>query len=153
MINFKPHSRKDIIHRIRWLNDPEANLYIGDQTSTNLEEQNEWFDRYEKTKNKIFFTIYDDDRPIGFMGLSNINRLKGKAGLFIMIGEREYRGKGVGRVCLQYLINYASQKLKLARLTLEVLKDNLPAIRLYQKMGFLTEKQSETEIFMSLELK
>lgn len=153
MINFKPHSRKDIIHRINWLNDPEANLYIGDQTSTNLDEQNEWFDRYEKDKNKIFFTIYDDDSPIGFMGLSNINNPKGEAGLFIMIGEKEYRGKGVGRVCLQYLIDYASQKLKLARLTLEVLKDNLQAIRLYQKIGFLTEKQSETEIFMSLKLK
>jgi RimJ/RimL family protein N-acetyltransferase len=153
MINFKPHSRKDIVYRIRWLNDPEANAYIGDQTDTDQREQTEWFDRYEKDKNKIFFTIYDDARPIGFMGLSNINQPKEEASLFIMIGEKEYRGKGVGRFCVQYLIDYASRKLQLARLTLEVLKGNLPALRLYQKIGFIQKKKSGEEIFMALELK
>jgi len=154
MINFKPHSRKDIPHRVRWLNDPSASIFTDNQggKSTDISEQREWFDRYKKDKNKIFFTIYDNVHPIGFMGLSNIDHSKGEANLFIMIGESGYRGKGIGKMSLQYLIKYAAEKLKLRRVSLEVLKANAPALHLYKNLGFITEKESGKEYFMSLEI-
>jgi hypothetical protein len=34
---------------------------------TTLKKQQQWFDNYEKSKNKKFFTICDRLKPIGFM--------------------------------------------------------------------------------------
>ena len=141
MINFKPHSRKDIPLRVKWLNNNKAVLYAIDkpEESTTGELQNIWFDDYEEKLEKgekKFFTIFSDEKPIGFMGLSDIDIAQGFAKIFILIGEDDYRGRGVGRESIDYIINYAFNDLGLKTLNLDVKKLNEPAINLYNKVGF-----------------
>ncbi|HEY7307059.1 MAG TPA: GNAT family N-acetyltransferase [Bryobacteraceae bacterium] len=50
----------------------------------------------------------------------------------------EFRGFGVGFALLKYLENWAASALS-ARLTVEVIPDNVPAIALYRKCGFQVE--------------
>ena len=85
MTTFKQHSRKDIPLRIKWLNNKNANQYVGDNSNhqTNLEEQTRWFDAYENNPAKKFFTIFCDQTPVGFMGLSKIDSQKGTAESFL----------------------------------------------------------------------
>jgi RimJ/RimL family protein N-acetyltransferase len=141
MITFRPHTREDVPSRVKWLNDYRAILYSMDESDhvTTKESQNNWFDAYEEKLEKgtkIFFTILSDSKNIGFIGLSNINKKIGNASVFILIGEDGYRGKGIGGESMDYLINYAFSILDLKSLYLEVDKSNLPAISLYEKLGF-----------------
>jgi ribosomal protein S18 acetylase RimI-like enzyme len=46
-----------------------------------------------------------------------------------------YRGKGIGRMLLEYVIEKA-RELNFGKVTLEVREDNLGAQHLYQSMGF-----------------
>ncbi len=141
MITFRPHTRIDIPLRVRWLNNHRAVLYAIDEPDdiATEESQNKWFDVYDKKLEdgtKKFFTILSDDESIGFMGLSNINKKIGNASVFILIGEDKYKGRGIGRQSMDYLIKYAFEELKLKALYLEVDNSNLPAINLYNKIGF-----------------
>ena len=111
------------------------------ENGTTEELQNKWFDDYEEKfakGEKKFFTILSDDLPIGFMGLSDIRKNTEDAKIFILIGEDDYRGRGIGKESIEYLINYAFNDLGLKSLNLDVKKLNLPAINLYSKVGFKT---------------
>jgi len=141
MITFREHLREDIPFRVKWLNNHKAVLYaIHDpESGTTLEKQELWFKEYEeklKKGIKKFFTILSDNECIGFMGLSHINKEVGNAKVFILIGEDEYRGRGIGRTSMDYLINFAFKDLGLKTLHLDVDKMNTPAINLYEKVGF-----------------
>jgi RimJ/RimL family protein N-acetyltransferase len=84
------------------------------------------------------------------MGLSNIDKDKQTAEVFILIGEDDYRGKGIGKIAMKYLIQFAFTQLKLKELRLEVDKYNLPAINLYRSLGFKDTRETKKEYAMSL---
>jgi len=50
-----------------------------------------------------------------------------------------YWGRGIGRALLNAIIDLAENWLGLTRLELEVYTDNVAAIRLYEKAGFVRE--------------
>jgi len=141
MLSFRRHKREDISYRVAWLNNRAAALYVYGTVDhlTTEAEQTAWFDQYEKEATaglKKFFTIMAENKPIGFMGLFKIDPIKRSAKIFILIGDEEYRGQGLGREALQHLIQVAKTELDLKTLYLEVHKKNLPAIKLYRRLGF-----------------
>ena len=155
MITFRSHTRDDIPLRVIWLNNKKATQYAIDNPGhkTTIKEQNKWFDNYEqesRLKRKKFFTILYYNRPVGFMGLSNIDPEKKTAEIFILIGDDGHRAKGVGKFSVEYLIGIAFKKTGLRRLMLEVNKLNHPAIKLYENLGFQKIGENETEIKMIL---
>ena len=141
MIKIRPHKKTDVPFRVAWLNNPKANKFIGDMSGrkTTLRKQRQWFDDYLKDKHKKFFTICDNKTPVGFMGLTKIDKVKRNADLFIVIGEDKYRGRGFGELAILYLINYGFNKLKLHKIYLGVYEENKQALKLYKKLGFTTE--------------
>jgi diamine N-acetyltransferase len=153
MIEIRKHERSDVIYRVKWLNNIQATQFAVDdpEKGTTLELQKEWFDRYEPDEKKKFFTIEYSGQPIGFMGLSNIDSDKRTAVVFILIGEDEFRGRGIGKEAMRWLIDYAWNTLELTELTLEVKKENLPAVKLYKSLNFSVHSESEIECYkMSL---
>jgi RimJ/RimL family protein N-acetyltransferase len=155
MITFRPHTREDVPLRVRCLNDYLTVLYVTDQPSnpTTEELQNAWFDTYEEkfnTEKRKLFTIFSDDKSIGFMGLSNMNREIGSASIFILLCGDEYRRRGIGRQSMDYLIDYAFNSLGLKSLYLEVDKANIVAINLYDRLGFQRIGEDGRFILMTL---
>lgn len=148
-VKIRSHKKIDIPLRVKWLNNKKANMFIGDKLGkkTNFKEQTKWFSDYQKNKNKIFFTIMDDKKPIGFMGFSNINKINKSADIFIMIGEDNYRGKGIGESAMRYLLDYGFGKLKLHKITLGVIENNKSALGLYKKLGFRIEGKLIDDVF------
>lgn len=146
MIKYRKHSRIDIPYRIKWLNDKEINKFLVDDINkkTNIKKQEEWFDKYEDNKSKFFFTILDNNKPIGIIGLTKNN-------IFIVIGEKEYHNKGIGKKACRYIIDYSFNELKLKEIKLEVDKDNIAAIYLYKSLGFKEYNIINNQVYMSLE--
>ncbi len=51
----------------------------------------------------------------------------------------DWQGKGVGSTLMQAALELADSWLNLTRLELEVYTDNVSAVRLYEKFGFVNE--------------
>ena len=143
MLRFRPHKRADIPFRVKWLSDPEVTKYLGENRrgqKTTYQKEKFWFDQYVKNKKiKKFFTICDNKKPIGFLGLTKISQANKNSDMFIAIGEKDYWGRGWGKKSVIYLVNYAFKKLKLHKLNLGVIKDNKPAFYCYKSAGFKVE--------------
>lgn len=149
MINIREHKKEDIPLRAKWLSDPKVNKFIGDEIgkSTTLEKEEEWFSKYQQSNDKKFFTILDDDKPVGFMGLKNISVTNKNADLFIAIGEESHRGKGFGKDAAKWLIDYGFSKLKLHKINLGVVKENVATVKLYKSLGFKIEGEMKDEVY------
>ena len=75
------------------------------------------------------------------IGLANLNpqphqRMHFFHLLSIVVAER-YRGKGLGAALMRQLLRLAKERLHLEYVLLEVYEGN-PAVRLYERMGFVT---------------
>lgn len=77
--------------------------------------------------------------PIGSVYIRDIDRNHGKAEYGIFIGDESVRGKGIGSMTAELMIEYCFKYLKLHRLFLRVFADNIQAIRSYEKAGFRFE--------------
>ncbi|MHC1594728.1 MAG: GNAT family N-acetyltransferase [Methanotrichaceae archaeon] len=63
-----------------------------------------------------------------------------------LVTRDDYQGKGIGRELLSYL-TYLAKRQGLLGFTAEVLADNRSMLRLFNKMGFDTEKRREDGIY------
>lgn len=107
--------------------------------------------------NKIieFATIipyYNDTLMKGFIAYYSNDVLKKNAYLTLIAVHEGYHGEGIGKLLLQTSIadlihrNFLNYKL-------EVFKNNLKAINLYKKFGFLVEEDLGDAYLMNLILK
>ena len=123
-----------------WLNDPEVNKYLesrGGQTIDSLKE----FINYQITNKVYIWAIIDKalDVHIGNIKIDPINT-KHKYGEYgILIGDKDYWGKGFAREASEAVLNYFFKNNYLRKINLGVVKINLDAINLYKKLGFKQE--------------
>lgn len=76
------------------------------------------------------------------VGLLDFHREKqpqaAHGGQFGMSVAREHRGLGIGGALIERLLEWAREH-RMTRIELQVFSNNAPAIRLYERMGFLHE--------------
>jgi len=102
----------------------------------------EWLEKeLENAKDMYWFTIraLENDRLLGDITLSVINRGNRDAFLGIGIGEREFWGQGYGTDAVQLILRYSFTELNLRRVSLTVFDFNERAMRSYEKAGFRLE--------------
>ena len=67
----------------------------------------------------------------------------------IMIGEKNYWGKGYGTEAIELLMEYAFKTLNLNRIELMVYDFNQRAIHCYEKLGFIREGLKRQAVFIN----
>ena len=77
-----------------------------------------------------------DGKHIGNCSYYNISQSKGTAELGIMIGDRDYWGKGYGTDAVTTLVKYIFRQTDLKRIYLKTLESNIRAQQCFQKCGF-----------------
>lgn len=140
-IEYKPITIEDIKFRIKWLNDPEVNFGLGTivRKGTDEEFHQNWFKGYfedEKEGKRKIFMIFADGKAIGQVGLLDINKYDENADLYIVIGEKDYWGKGIGEMAINFIHDYAKRELGLHKIVLNVHARNERAVNLYKKVGY-----------------
>lgn len=116
----------------KWLQDEEI-LKLIDAPFVKIDEQIKWFKSLDKRDDYKVWGIDFEEIGIGVCGLKNINNIE--AEYFGYIGEKELWGKGLGQQILMNIL-YEAKQLKLIKVNLVVLKDNIRAIKSYKKFGF-----------------
>lgn len=74
-------------------------------------------------------------RPVGYVWLCRWDLEQATAELNILIGEQEWRGRGLARRAIGLLARWAFGTLGLRRILLCPREDHVPAIRSYQAIG------------------
>jgi RimJ/RimL family protein N-acetyltransferase len=140
--------RKDIPTFVRWLNDPEVREFLTMYRPFSMAEEEKWFERQLQGQESEIFAIEAlDGVLIGSVALHNINWQCRHVELAIVIGEKEYWGKGYGSDAISALLRFVFDEMNLHRVFLQVRDDNARAIRAYEKCGFQHEGRMRETIY------
>lgn len=83
--------------------------------------------------------LLGEERSIGTVFLSDVDKVNGSGVVGIFIGDRRYLSRGYGTDALNALVDFGFGELRLERIGLEVFDYNLRAMRSYEKAGFQTD--------------
>ncbi|MEK6809314.1 MAG: GNAT family N-acetyltransferase, partial [Nanoarchaeota archaeon] len=89
----------------------------------------------------------DYGKHIGNIRLGPINYEHGFTILGVMIGDKNYWGKGYGTEAIQSAVGYAFHNLGLKKINAEVYETNIGSIRAFQKAGFQEEGRRKRQYF------
>jgi len=93
-------------------------------------------------KGTIFFLVVEDKERHEFLGHISLNFTPPLAERDAAVGialKGRYRGRGFGTELMHWLITYGFREFGLRRISLYVLEDNITALRMYKKIGFIDE--------------
>ena len=91
--------------------------------------------------------IKETSRFIGQCGFVKVNWKNRVAELAILIGEKDCRGKGYGADAIRTLCTFGFMEMNLHKIKAVVFDFNEPALRCYEKCGFVREGVLKQEIF------
>lgn len=150
-VYLRPAERSDIPLFVEWFNDWRTSRTLGLRAPLSVPLEEQWFDRMlaDQGKSGYHFVacLLDDDRPIGTVGLFELDLLDGGAGLGISIGRESDRGRGHGTDMLRALLAFGFGQLRLERIWLDVYAMNPGARRVYERVGFTLEGTLRHAIF------
>jgi len=124
---------KKLIHN--WVNADSGLDFIHSMIDDTEFEPEEFF----LNKKNIFGLIEFENKPIGIMGYLHYDKKNGKAELRKLIGDQDYRGKGLGKKSTQLWLNFGLNGLNLRKIYLYTFDTNLRNIRINREMGFQLE--------------
>ncbi len=122
-----------------WANDPAARRNIGAPLPQTLERRLAQYERDAAgSEGDVDFAVYERAtwRPIGTVGLFNIDHRSGRADFGIFIGAPDARGKGYGTEATRLTLDYAFIALGLRNVALTVAEWNVAGQRAYARAGF-----------------
>lgn len=145
-LHFRKFTQEDIPYYYIWRNDPEVAQYdqSGFLRPMSFEEVETWSQRMVEGPT---FTICIDDTPIGTCAFMNVDQRNRHAELAIVIGDKNYWGKGLGTQSMKQLLEWGFYGMNLNRLYLHVFSFNERAKGLYEKMGFKLEGTKREMLF------
>ncbi len=133
---------------LSWMKDVENNKYILTVRSDySLEELTSFVDRNNRSPSEILLGIFTKNlKHIGNIRYSNINRSEKTAEVGFLIGDLDFRGLGIAKEVFLCTMNWMSSKLQIKTVYLGVHPQNIPATKLYKKLGFLQIESSGPEM-------
>lgn len=123
-------------------NDPEVVKMLGGfSVGCSTRDIKDWIEFHRKCSDEILWAIVDIESNccIGYCGFYKIDFRVGSAEYAIVIGNKAFWGRGIGRQCTEFALNYAFESLNLNRIYLTALAINKRAIGLYSSIGFKEE--------------
>ena len=132
------------IKYVNWINDPEVNMYLETRGNYTLELLKSYIE--EQYKNEVYFWaihLKDSNKHIGNIKIDPIMAETNSGEYGILMGDKLNWGKGFANEASIRIINYCFEELKLSKITLGVIEDNLKAVQLYKNIGFTINEIKE----------
>lgn len=124
-------------HYLSWLADPTAVHIEASRTTRELAELARYVADKSGRPDVLFLGVFESasGRHIGNIKFEPIDREQGYAVLGMLIGDRDFRGRGVAGEIIAATTSRLRQE-GLREIVLGVARDNHAAIRAYEKAGF-----------------
>lgn len=125
---------------LNWINSPEINFGLVTRSAT-MEELKQYVQKKIETPNCYFFAICDKNtsKHIGNIKLDFYDPSAKVIELGILIGEKNYWGKGIGYEAGKLVIDYAFSNLDIRKIWAAVYSNNPASKRMFEKLGFKIE--------------
>ena len=127
---------------VRWMNDPDVRFWLhhSDRPDATVESVRGRFGLTEERFSNLVWMIETlEGRPVGHLGLLQVDPHHKRAELAISIGEKEWWSQGIGTDAIRTVLRHAFEDLGLRRVDLHTDADNARGIRCYEKCGFVRE--------------
>lgn len=132
--------KRDVKYKVKWVNDPEVRrtLFFGEISEIGTEQ---WLMKVTTDNTRMDFVICENnnDIPVGFASVVNIDLKNSKAETYICIGEKTCWGKGYGKEVKKLLMEYVFIQLGLNRLYSFNWAENKKMIQINKNLGFKLE--------------
>jgi ribosomal-protein-alanine N-acetyltransferase len=150
-VDLRPLSMKDIEGGyVNWLNDPEVCKYNSHHVYPYTREQAAaYIVGLEGNKNNLVLAIVQKDsgKHIGNISLQNIDHLSRNAEYAIILGEKEYWGKGIALEASLMILKHGFQALDLHRIYCGTSEKNTAMKNLALAMGMQEEGRRKEAIY------
>lgn len=103
--------------------------------------------RSEKDRYTFGIELLEDGTFLGICTIFRVDLNHGNCWVSIMIGGPEQRGKGYGTEAMELLVDWIFRYINVHKIKLGVFSFNQPAIRSYEKSGFVVEARMREELF------
>jgi RimJ/RimL family protein N-acetyltransferase len=104
------------------------------------EEEREYLTRVAAADNSLAIVALAGDEIVGGLTFDGGRRARLRhAGEFGISVLQSYAGQGLGKALVEYMLAWAERSGVVRKINLKVRVDNLPAIRLYERMGWVPE--------------
>lgn len=135
--------RSDVPTFVRWFTDADVLRNLAMRAPMGLAAEEQWFDRMladqGTARHQFVICLLDGGRPIGTIGLEEVDLVNGTAEFGIAIGEKSEWGKGYGTDATRAICDFGFGELRLERIGLMVYAGNERGRRTYEKAGFTHE--------------
>lgn len=139
-IVLRPLTLKDTPNIVKWRNSKDVKCNLFNHNDISEEQHLQYYRDYILTKKTIQFIIVADGVDCGTTFLKNIDFINKKAEFGIFIGEKAFRGRGIGSIAASKMVEIGFKKLGLNSIYLMVFSTNIAAIKSYIKTGFVISK-------------
>lgn len=133
-----------------WFNDPAVCEFNSHHRFPNYDaNMREYYEDVIKSHDNLVLAIVakDSDLHIGNVSLQSIDLLNQSAEFAILIGNKEYWGKGVGKEAAGLIIGHGFSELNLNRIFLGTTEDNIGMQKLALALYFKEEGRSRQAVF------
>jgi [ribosomal protein S5]-alanine N-acetyltransferase len=140
---------------LSWFSESEGNgKYISfAQGHIDINDLMQYVSDREDKKDVLFFGIFADSRiHIGNVKYEPINIEEKVATMGILIGDKEWRGKGVAFEVIKASSDYLNKTYGIKYIDLVVNGNNAFAVSVYKKMKFRVVEENDNEFKMRLKL-
>lgn len=104
-----------------------------------IDTQEQWLENIiDTTSNNKRFIIerVDNNKPIGLIGLYDINWIHRTAEIGLFIGDGSEQGNGYAKIAYEIIESFAKKDLNLRKIKLFVVYNNNKALSLWKSVGF-----------------
>lgn len=132
----------DVPRWASWFNDAAVTAAMNKGAFPVTEaQQTEFLGRISASPTDIQFAVVskDDDTLVGTIGIHKIDWIHRHASISVVIGERQYWGRGLGTEAVGLVVRHAFTKLNLHRLTAGMWAPNEGSRHCFEQNGFRRE--------------
>ncbi len=139
----RPYQKEDISAWQKWDTDPDVQRHMPEPKNTQKSdvEQLAYFEECESEPHDVYWSILwkENQKLIGTISLTEMNEHHGVAELGIVLGEKEYWGRGVAKEAMELVLTFAKAHLKLRRVIAEYEEGNTAMGKALEHAGFQRE--------------
>lgn len=141
-VRLRPLEMQDLDLLYEWENNPavwEVSHTVTPYSKFVLQQylEQSHLDIYSTKQLRLVIVEVKTNTAVGLIDLFDFDPFHLRAGIGVLIAQKENRGRGLAKSAVELLVNYAKNHLKLNQLYCHVGVENQNSVELFSRVGFI----------------